>query len=253
VKQVQKMTQDYNFSLVRELDNGGQQLQLEFESLALEVMVGDRKVFSADSSQNPAQDAQNPVGARLRKMAGARLQYFIDANGKVERMEGYPELVNRVAGENPREQAAFRDSFSESTLKQSGSIGEDTTPRRVVKLGDSWPMRLEVPNDNGSLNVDLKCVFKNWELHANRKCMRINVTGDFSPQAAPNTASLPAKIIMGKLSGEVWFDPALGMIVEIALDENVNVKKITRQGQTLTFPVNHQVRRALVAVEDLTK
>jgi hypothetical protein len=110
-----------------------------------------------------------------------------------------------------------------------------------------------VPNDNGSLNVDLKCVFKNWELHANRKCMRINVTGDFSPQAAPNTASLPAKIIMGKLSGEVWFDPALGMIVEIALDENVNVKKITRQGQTLTFPVNHQVRRALVAVEDLTK
>ena len=253
VKQVQKMAQDFNFSLVRELDNGGQQLQLEFESLAMEVTVGDRKVFSADSTQDSAQDARNPVGARLRKMVGAHLQFFINANGKVEKMEGYPELVNRVAGENPKEQAAFRDLFGENSLKQYGSIGEDTTPRRIVKLGDSWPIRLEVPDDNGTLNVDLKCTFKNWEQHADRKCMRIKVTGNFSPQAAPNTASLPAKIIKGGLSGEAWFDPALGMIVEFALDEDVNVKRISRQGQTQTFPVNHKVRRTLVDVEDMAK
>jgi hypothetical protein len=253
VKQVQKMAQDFNFSLVRELDNGGQQLQLEFESLAMEVTVGDRKVFSADSTQDSAQDARNPVGARLRKMVGARLQFFINANGKVEKMEGYPELVTRVAGENPKEQAAFRDLFSENALEKFGSIGEDTTPRRIVKLGDSWPIRLEVPDDNGTLTVDLKCTFKNWEQHADRKCMRIKVTGNFSPQAAANTASLPAKIIKGELSGEAWFDPALGMIAELALDEDVNVKKITRQGQTQTFPVNHKIRRALVAVEDLAK
>ena len=253
VKQVQKMTEDYNFSLVRELDNGGWQLQLEFESLAMEVTAGDRKVFSADSTQDSAQDARNPVGARLRKMVGARLQFFINANGKVEKMEGYQELVNRVAGDNPKEQAAFRDLVGENSLKQYGSIGEDTTPRRIVKLGDSWPIRLEVPDDNGTLNVDLKCTFKNWEQHADRKCMRIKVTGNFSPQAAPNTASLPAKIIKGGLSGEAWFDPALGMIVEFALDEDVNVKKITRQGQTQTFPVNHKVRRTLVDVEDMAK
>jgi RNA polymerase sigma factor (sigma-70 family) len=253
VKQVQKMTQDFNYSLVRELDNGGRQLQLEFESLAMEVTVGDRKVFSADSTQNSAQDAGNPVGARLRKMVGAHLQFFINANGRVEKMEGYPELVTRVAGENPKEPAAFRDLFGENSLKQYGSIGEDTTPRRVVKLGDSWPIRLEVPDDNGTLTVDLKCTFKNWEQHADRKCMRIKVTGNFSPQAAANTASLPAKIIKGELSGEAWFDPALGMIAELALDEDVNVKKITRQGQTQTFPVNHKIRRALVAVEDLAK
>jgi RNA polymerase sigma factor (sigma-70 family) len=253
VKQVQKMTQDFNFSLVRELDNGGQQLQLEFEGLTLEVSTGDRKVFSANSTQNSAQDAKNPVGGRLRKMVGARLQYFTDANGKVEKMEGYPELVTRVAGENPQEQAAFRDLFGENSLKQYCSIGEDSTPRRIVKLRDSWPIRLEVPDDNGTLNVDLKCTFKNWEQHADRKCMRIKVTGNFSPQAAPNTASLPATIIRGELSGEAWFDPALGMVAELALDEDVNVKRITRQGQTLTFPVNHKIRRALVAVEDLAK
>ena len=250
VKQVQKMTQDFSLSPVRELDNGGQQLQLEFEGLTVEVGDGERKMFSADSAQNSAEDAKNPVGARLRKMVGARLQYFINANGKVEKMEGYPELVNRAAGENPKAQAAFRDMFDEKVLEKFGSFGEDSTPHRVVKLGDGWAIHLEEPSGAGPLNVDLKCTFKNWEQHADHKCMRIIFTG--SVQAAPNTASLPAKIEKGSVSGETWFDPQLGMIVQIAFDADMNLN-ITRQGQTLTVPINEKTRFALVDVEDLTK
>lgn len=252
VKQLVKMAQDFNFSLVKELDNGGWQLQLEFEGLTMEVTAGDRKVFSADSTQNSAQDAKNPVGARLRKMVGARLQYFINANGKVEKMEGYQELVNRVAGANPQEQAAFRDLFNENTLKQYGSIGEDTTPRRVVKLGDSWAIRLEVPADIGNLNLDLKCTFKNWEQHADHKCMRIKFTGNFSPKAAANTPIVPVKLEKGTLSGELWFDPDLGMVVEMAFDADMSLK-INERGQILTVPSNQKTRLALVAVEDLAK
>ena len=235
-KQVQKMTQDYNISLVRELDNGGRQLQLEFESLALEVTVGDRKAFSADSNQSSAQDARNPVGARLRKMVGARLQYFINANGRVEKMEGYQELVNRVAGENPREQAAFTDLFREDGLKEYGTIAEDTTPSRVVKLGDSWAKHLEQPSNGGMINVDVKSTFENWEQHADRKCMRTKLTGSFSSQAGSN---FPVKIERGRFSGEAWFDPELGMVVETALDEDM-IAKIARQGQTLTLPLNRK-------------
>jgi hypothetical protein len=250
VKQVQKMTQDFSLSPVRELDNGGQQLQLEFEGLTVEVGDGERKMFSADSAQNSAEDAKNPVGARLRRMVGARLQYFINANGKVEKMEGYPELVKQAAGENPKAQAAFRDMFDEKVLGKFGSFGEDSTPHRVVKLGDSWAIHLEEPSGAGPLNVDLKCTFKNWEQHADHKCMRIIFTG--SVQAAPNTASLPAKIEKGRVSGETWFDPQLGMIVQIAFDADMNLK-ITRQGQTLTVPVNEKTRFALVDVENLAK
>ena len=250
VKQVQKMTQDFSLSPVRDLDNGGQQLQLEFEGLTMEVGDGERKMFSADSTQNSAEDAKNPVGARLRKMVGARLQYFINANGKVEKMEGYPELVNRAAGENPKAQAAFRDLFDEKVLQKFGSFGEDSTPHRVVKLGDSWAIHLEQPSGAGPLDVDLKCTFKDWEQHADHKCMRIIFTG--TVQTAPNTASLPAKIEKGRVSGETWFDPQLGMIVQIAFDADMNLK-ITRQGQTLTVPVNEKTRFALVDVEDLAK
>jgi RNA polymerase sigma factor (sigma-70 family) len=249
VKQVQKMIQAYNISQVRELDNGGRQLQLEFEGLALEVTVGDRKVFSAESTQNSAEDARNPVGARLRKMVGARLQFFINANGRVEKMEGYPELVNRVAGENPKEQAAFTDLFRENGLKEYGTIAEDTTPSRVVKLGDSWAKHLEQPSNGGMINVDVKSTFENWEQHADRKCMRTKLTGSFSSPAGSN---FPVKIEKGRFSGEAWFDPELGMVVEIALDEDM-IAKITRQGQTLTLPLNRKTRLTLVDVEDLAK
>ncbi|HEX7577538.1 MAG TPA: DUF6263 family protein, partial [Verrucomicrobiae bacterium] len=249
VKQVAKMTKDFNLSPVRQLDNGGRQLQLEFESLAVEVSEGSRKTFSADSTQNPAPDAENPVGVRLHKMVGARLQYFINANGKVEKMEGYPELVKRVAGENPQEQAAFKSLFNENMLKQYGSVGEDTTPLRVVKLGDSWAARLEVPADIGMLNLDLKSTFKNWEQHADHKCMRITFTGDFSLQAVPNT---PVKLEKAGLSGELWFDPELGMVVEMTFDANLNVK-INQRGQVQTTRSNQKTRYALLAVEDLAK
>ena len=251
-KQVQKMTENYSLSLVRELDNGGWQLELEFDALTLEVTVGGRKVFSADSTQKPAQDAGNPMGARLRKMVGARIQYFVNANGKVERMEGYPELVTRVAGTNPREQAAFRDSFNETALEKLGTIAEDSTPRRVVKPGDRWAIRLEAPSNAGQLNVDIKCTFKNWEQHADRKCMRIKYTGSFSPLATSDATNLPVRIEQGKFSGDLWFDPELGMVIEDFIDMNMDLK-ITRQGKSLSMPLNEKRRLALVAVEDLAK
>jgi RNA polymerase sigma factor (sigma-70 family) len=249
-KEVQKMTQDFSLSLVRDLDNGGQQLELEFEGLTVEVGDGVRKMFSADSSQNPAEDAKNPVGARLRKMVGAHLQYFVNANGKVEKMQGYPDLVKQAAGENPKEQAAFRDMFNESVLAKFGSFGEDSTPHRMVKLGDSWAIHLEQPSGAGAHYVDLKCTFKNWEQHEDRKCMRIMFAGTIV--AAPNAASLPVKIENGRVSGETWFDPKLKMIVEIAYDADMTLK-ITQQGQTLTAPLNQKTRFALVDVEDLAK
>ena len=249
-KQMQKMTQDFSLSLVRDLDNGGQQLQLEFEGLTVEVGDGKRKLFSAYSTQDPALDAKNPVGARLRRMVGAHLQYFVNANGGVEKMEGYSELVKQAAGENPKDQAAFREMFNEKVLAKFGSFGEDSTPHRVVKLGDSWAVHLEEPSNAGALNVDLKCTFKNWEQHEDRKCMRIMFAGTIV--AAPNAGSLPVKIENGRASGETWFDPKLEMIVEIAYDANMTLK-ITRQGQTLTAPLNQKTRFALVDVEDLAK
>jgi RNA polymerase sigma factor (sigma-70 family) len=250
VKQVRKLSQDFYYFPVRKLENGGWQLQLEFESLTLEVTNGNRKVFAANSTQKPVQDPSNPVGARMRKMIGARLEYFTDANGKAEQMNGYPELVTRVAGNNQQEQAAFKDMFSEIGLEKLGSILEDTVPRRVVKLGDRWTMSLKAPSNAGNLQVDLKCVFKNWEQRANYKCMHITFTGTISAGAGSDASALQAKIEKGTVTGNIWFDPELGMAVESANDVNAQLK-INQNGQIQTVPLNEKSRGTLLAVEDM--
>jgi hypothetical protein len=248
-KQVQKLSQDLCYFPIRKLDNDGWQFQLELGSLALAVTNGNRQVFAADSAQNPAQDARNPVGARLRKMTGARLEYFTDANGKVGNMNGYQELVTRVAGNNPQEQAAFKDMFSQINLEKYGSVLEDTVPRRVVKLGDHWTMKLKVPSNGGNLNLDIKCVFKNWEQRADHKCMHITYTGNISAEAGPGASTLRVKIEKGTMSGDVWFDPELGMAVESVEDVDAQLK-INQNGQIQTTPLNEKTRVTLVAVED---
>ena len=249
VKQVQKLSQDLCYIPIRKLDAGGWQLQLKLESLALDVANGNSKVFAADSTQNPAQDARNPVGARLRKMTGARMEYFTDANGKVEKMNGYQELVTRVAGNNQQEQAAFKDMFSEINLEKYGSVLEDTVSRRVVKLGDRWTMKLKVPSNGGNLNLDIKCLFKNWEQRAGHKCMHITYTGGISSEAGPDGSSLRIRIEKGTMSGDVWFDPELGMAVESAEDVDA-LLKINQNGQIQATPLNEKTRATLIAVED---
>ncbi len=250
VKQVQKQTEDFWFFPVRKLDNDGWQLQMEFESLALEVTNGNRKVFAADSTQNPAQDRRNPVGARLRKMTGARLEYFTDANGKVEQMNGYPELVTRVAGGNQQEQAAFKNLFSEIELEKYGSVGEDTVPRRVVKPGDRWAVNLKVPSNAGNLQVDVICHFENWEQHADHKCMHVTFTGTVSAGPGPDAAAPRVKIEKGKIAGDVWFDPELGMAVEYTQDMDARLR-INQNGNVLSVPFNQKTRVTLITVEDV--
>ena len=88
VVQEMNLTQGFDISALKELENGGRQLELKFESESMDVSQGGQSVLSFDSLQSPALDANNPVAPVLRAMIGARIQYFTDANGKVERMDG---------------------------------------------------------------------------------------------------------------------------------------------------------------------
>lgn len=244
-----KMTQDLDFVLLKELDGGGWQLQLEFKRLTLEVFEGDRLTLSANSDPDPAREAGQAVEAQLRRMVGARLQYFLDANCKVQRMEGYPELVNRVAGKSPQEQGAFKELFDEADLTKLGSFAEDTTPRRVVKLGESWPVTLEVPSDNDVLNVDLKCTFKNWEARADRRCMRIGFTGSLSAGAGAKARPPRIAISKARISGDVWFDPELGMLVDKIVEDSMDMQT-TQRGESVTMPFSERHQLTLLAVEN---
>ena len=248
VKQELKLTQDFNLSAIKKLDNGGSQLQLEFENETMDVSQGGRSVMSFDSTQGPGQETNNPAAAILRAMVGARLQYFTDAAGKVEKMGGMDELTKRVnAAGKPQQRAMFQQMFNEDTLKRYGSFSE-ALPNRLVKIGESWTMKDDIVASIGTLTLDMNYTFKNWEQHGDRLCAHIEATGDISSKnVSAAMVGAAVEIEKGEISGEVWFDPEMGMIVDVRNKQDMTLK-ITTRTQTLMQQLNQKIRLSVVDV-----
>jgi hypothetical protein len=246
VTQGVNLTQDFDFSALKELDNGGWELELKFDSETLNVSQGGRNVMSFASAQSPAQDAGNPAAPILRAMIGTRIQYFTDANGGVEKLEGVDELRNRIAANSqPQERALFNELFSEDTLKQYGSFAA-AMPNRTVAVGDGWRVKKDLSSSIGVLTLDMKYTFKNWEQHDGRRCAHVEEKGNILTKNISTANGMAVEITNGEVSGDFWYDPAPGMIVDVDNHQNMTLK-ITTRAQTMTSQVSRKIRLALLA------
>jgi len=249
VKQNIKMTQSFNLGALKKLDNGGWELQLEFENQTMDVAMGGHSVMSFDSSENPAQETNNPVAPILRAMVGAQLQYFTDASGKVEKMGGVDDLMKRIAANGTAQQRGmFQQMFSDDTLKRYGSFSE-ALPNRIVNIGDSWPQKNDIISPIGTLTMDMNYTFKNWEQHGDRKCAHVDAAGTIVTKTV-SAANVGAAVEVqnGKITGEFWFDPELGMIVDVRNNQDMTLK-ITTRNQNLSQQLSQKVRVSLVDVQ----
>jgi Family of unknown function (DUF6263) len=250
------MTQDYTISVLKELPDDGRELELEFTGMKMGSKMGNRVVISFDSAQDKSSDARNPVAPILRKMVGGKLKYVTDAAGRVVRLEGFQEFAKQItAGSKPDIQAMFSSMYSEGQLKMLCDVAR-MAPNRGVKPGDSWDMNIQEEMGNvGTIMVNAKLKFKDWEQHGARKCARIESTGEMTskPAAATGTASpITIEIEKGKTTGTGWFDPDLGMVVESTADQTMTMK-ITAQGQTMTSRAKQTINFKVLDVADAAK
>jgi hypothetical protein len=249
VKQEVKMTQDFNLSALKQLDNGDWELQLEFANQTMDVASGGHSVLSFDSNENPTQEANNPMAPILRAMIGARLQYFTDAAGKVEKMGGVDDLMKRIAAAGKPEQVRMlQQMFSEDTLKRYGSFS-DALPNRLVNVGESWSLTNDIVASIGTLTMTMNCTFKNWEQHGDHQCAHVEATGGLaSKNVSAAMVGAAVEIEKGKISGDFWFDPELGMIMDVHNTQDMTLK-ITTRAQTMTQQLNQKVRVSVVDVQ----
>jgi hypothetical protein len=141
----------------------------------------------------------------------------------------------------------FMQMFDEETLRQYASFG-DAMPNRAVNVGESWSVRKDVVVSIGVVTVNIKFTFKNWERHNDHMCAHIESAGDISTKSISATAvGAAVEIKNGKISGEFWFDPQLGMIVDTHTDESLPLKITTRQ-QILAEQLDRKIRMSLVDV-----
>jgi hypothetical protein len=182
-------------------------------------------------------------------MIGARLQYFTDASGKVEKMGGLDELMKRISAVATQQQRGmFQQMFSEDTLKRYGSFSE-ALPNRIVNVGESWSHKDDIVSTIGTLSMDMNYTFKNWEQHGDRKCAHVETAGTIATKTV-SAANVGAAVEVqnGKITGDFWFDPELGMIVDVHNTQDMTLK-ITTRNQNLTQQLSQKIRLSLVDVQ----
>jgi RNA polymerase sigma factor (sigma-70 family) len=242
------LSEDLDYSVLQELAGGGHQLEMQFADETLAIAQGERKIINYDSTQSPAQNVDNPIAPLFHLLRGAKIEYFTDAEGKVEKVEGLNEIMNRATAVGKSEmQVIFGQIFSEDTLKQYGAWGE-VMPNRTVRIGDSWSLKQDIGSPLGMVTLDMKLTFKNWEQHGERRCAHIETTGDLSTKTISTASGAAIEIKQGKISGDLWFDPEMGMMVEENSNQALTLN-ITVQTKTMTTKLNQTTRWVLNSVE----
>ena len=234
IHQELKLTQGLAYSPLKELDNGGHQVRLEFARQTISINQNGKDILNFDSSQTTPIETNGPVAAvaaAMHAMVGAPLDFTFAADGSVTKIDGIDSLSNSIASAvpNPRQRMQLQQLYDEDTMKQYGAFSQ-SLPDHPVNVGDTWSASHDINNPAGLVTVDSTYTFKNWEQHSGHNCVHLVITGDIKTKTA-SAASIGAvvKIKKGSIGGDAWFDPDLGMFVDINTDQDTTLAITTRQ------------------------
>jgi hypothetical protein len=249
--QQMELKQNYALSVLKERAEGGVVLELKFVSQKMSSKMDGKEMMSFDSTSSPSSDGANPAAATFRKIIGAHVRFLVDANGKIDKVEGYDDFINQISGSAaPEAQLMVKSMFNEDTLKQFGARGQGL-PDKPVKVGDTWPNHIEVANGPmGTLKMNMNYKFAGWEQHDGKNCVLLTYTGDMVIKAATNNPAMNMSIENGAIEGKSWFDPALGTTVDGAADQSMTLK-MNMQGKTTSSIMKQKITMKLVGISDI--
>jgi hypothetical protein len=261
VKQDITMGQEYALTVLKEDASGGHEVEMEFLSARMAMMMGGKTMIEYDSTKKSSDKPKDPrtamteesIAAMFQNLIGTKLQYFLDASNHVERIEGIDALVAKLGtGGQTDVSASLKSIFSEEYFKKMIESSQ-TLPHQPVQPGDTWPMQMEIPlGSMGTMAMDQTVTFDKWEQHGKRMCARLEFQGTIKGQ--PGKELTPGGMSMsikdGNLSGVSWFDPELGKVIETSGDQDINMAitmPINIQGKMITQTMTSQMKQQVTA------
>jgi hypothetical protein len=218
------------------------------------MRMGDQVMLKFDSQADPKDDAGNPIAVMMRKLVGAKVRILTDAAGKIEKIEGAKELKEKLAADGPPQlQMMTEGMLSEDAIRQMGVIPM-FLPEKPVKTGDRWPYQAEFNlGPMGTLQVVMNWTARGWDSHDQKKCIRLTNTGTISSKAGSSTnAAMSLTVTSGDSTGQCWFDPELGMVVDSVADQKLSLK-VAAMGQNLNMVMQQAVTNRVVEVTQAPK
>ena len=225
--------QELAFTALKARESGGHEVEIETLAISTTNRIGTNTTIFTSRS-DPKQDAKNNfLAAPMRKLVGGKVKLLTTADGKVEKVEGGPQLRSKVtAGANMYVIASLNNMLSDEAIKGWNTL-HSGLPEQAVKPGDSWPFTRNQSFGPGTITMDATNTFKGWEQRDGRKVALIESAGVIVAKPPAGTSPVTVTVEDGATtSGKAWFDPALGCIVESTTTSDFSIKMAFANGQS---------------------
>jgi len=237
MEQNMTMGQKFSMTVLKDLPEGGHEVELEFLSARMGMEAAGKKTLDYDSEKKT--DEKNPMAAVFGQIVGTKIDYYLNASNEVDRVEGIDTMLGHLAeGSNPQVAAQIKGMFNEGYFKQMLSSSRFLPPHAVA-IGDSWPVQFEIPMDPiGTLVLDYTFTLQGWEMHGTRNCARMEFQGGIKTKSSgkPIAPGVNMSIQDGTASGVSWFDPELGIVIDSDVNQDfamiMSFPKPQRRGAT---------------------
>jgi hypothetical protein len=237
-------TQEVALNVVKAREGGGVEIEAEILAQSLESNAAGRTLATFDSKADPKTDRTNLVAGPLRKLMANKIKLLTDPSGKVDSVEGLPELTKKVtAGASAQAQALTRALLSESALKELAPMAFGL-PNKGVAPGESWAWPMEIPFAT--------VTFKDLEDHDGKKLALLEYTGSVTNVANGQSGAVTIEVEKSSLSGQLWYDPSLGLNVEQTTDSQITMKISSARGSTTSDSTQKSTSK-LVEIGDIGK
>lgn len=209
------LSQTFALTPLRELPEGGHELELEFVAMQLESRMGDQVVLGFDSREDRAADGDNPLAGSLRQVIGSKVRLTLDAKNEVAATEGTQGLLQRLMrGAAAQVRSLLQSSISEDDFRRVFEFYK-VLPEGAVEPEAEWTSRIAMSVlPVGTLHSTAVTRFSALETRENRECAKLEFSGSLESDGRSTSGLFGAmKIGAGAIAGATWFDPKDGLLV----------------------------------------
>ena len=191
-----------------------------FESMRMEVTTPAGKVV-IDSATPPAGAApQEQIAHKIfAALVGEPLTVVLAPSGKVQKVEGFNRLIDKMAASVPSDPAAsaairqLKAGMGDEQMNAMFSQGFPQFPQRALKAGDTWSTSASMPNPVfGAVNTTTELTLASIDGRTAKLLAKTKMERD--PKAEGMQAPMGMKPDMGPSTGEaeMFFDIANGRL-----------------------------------------
>lgn len=219
-----KLTVSYALNVIEETSGGGREVELEFLSTELQIMVAGESGIHFNTAVTNSAD--QPVPAPFRKLIGSKALVRLGSDGLVDRILGYDVWLKGVVGEasGPASQL-LAQQFNKEFFGQLADFGRGL-PGRPVRVFDSWPHRTEMASPEfGKIVMESTITWTGWENREQRRLAVLSASGTLRGEADLAQSQAPAmSFTRGQVTGRSWLDPEARTMVESVVEEAMEIK-----------------------------